>query len=602
MSSQKPKTNTRKTWRETLTLSRFMNGIVALIVLLSSCILAYFAFDNMYREKVKDAWALLYLEIENVSKNFSIILQSRHVSNDFVGRKSKNVNPSLATFKSVDNVNFRLESGEFQENLHLNELRLMERLKPGQFYITRMDQAILLVKNSGYYKKSQSQKFNYQLDIWKIDIEDYFPLKSTRLKHTIIYVLNRSGQLIHQNDDAIEQSKVLRRPLVKHFVESNYKQAQVEISNTKKERIYGFFFEIPDTNLVVFGETTRENALAQVRKIAIEYGQLVGGIILLSLFSLNFLLRSIRRGIRELIIYAEEISLGKFYNYEISSSFGEINILSRRFSHMSTALVARDKAIERLLVDKEKSIKLESSLEIAKNLQESFLPRKSHFNVDSIELASLYKPAEQVGGDWYQYHYFEDSKIFIVAIADVSGHGPGASMLTAVISTVFDENIEKGHDFNTQLFLSSVNSRILNFGRSKWMSTFQILKYDLSQKSLEVYNAGHTPPIFLREKTNKPMSILLPSVPLGVEKNDTFKSQKIKIEGKTQILLYTDCLVETENTKRKRFQKKKILNLILTSADASCKEGLASLYDEWSTFHRESEIKDDLCLIRLNLN
>lgn len=587
--------------RDKVTLSRFMSGIVFLTVFISSSVLAYYAFSKLYDEKVRDTWSLLYLEVENLSHQLSLDIESDFnplYQGEVFSSKMKR---QIATYMSNDNLNFTLSSGDFQEKIHVNELNIMEKLQLNHFYFTNIESKSVLIRNSMTSLKNSRRKKIYKLEIWPIDIKNYVPIRPARLKHTIIYILNRAGKLLHRNYREIDQATVIRRPLVQHFMKSKYKQAQVEIPNKEDEKLYGFFFEVPNTNVVIFAETTRKNALSHVRNIAIKYGQLTGLILIITIIVLNLLLKTIRKGILELIAYADQISLGRYYDYRVATSFGEINILSRRFNFMSRALVSRDKAIEELLLDRENSIKLEASLEIAKNLQENFLPSEVYFKNEYFELASFYKPTEKVGGDWYNYHIFDDTGVVVVAIADVSGHGPGASMFTAVISAVFDDFIEGLNDFDVEKFVQSVNRRILSLGKSRWMATVQIFKYDPISKKGFVYNSGHVPPISVTSGNKKAKMLLNPSIPLGIEYNPKINMEELDCNSSINLLLYTDCLFETENPSGQRFKKKKMLDIIYQNHNESSENCLEKVLREWELFHSESAIEDDLCLIKIKI-
>ena len=592
-------TERKLTWRERLTLSKFMTILVASCIIFSTCLIAYFSITRIYEEKVKDIWALLYLEVENLSIDLQTQIRDRYDPRFSSLRKSLKTKKRLATYLSKDNFNFRLRSGKFQEKLHINELNIMEKLRPQRFYFTVMGDMQLLLRNSLVSSSKHSGQKLFMLEIWPVNISSFIPIKSSRLVHTVLYVLNKAGSLLHRNNKEITQGSVLKRPLVKHFIKSNYERAQSQIVNKDGEKIFGFYFEVPQTNVVVFAETSRMNALSEAYKIMVRFAILGLGVLIFSILFVNIFLGSIKRGLRDLISHTNIIAKGKFKDFKFATSFGEISILSTRFSQMSRGLMQRDKTINNLLIERVNRIKLESSLEIAKSLQENFLPDQGTIKNDILELNFHYKSMEKVGGDWLQFHIFEETGEAIVAIGDISGHGPGASMFTAVVSAEFDRFIEQGDPNLIGEFIASLNRRVLRFGKSKWMVTFQVLSYLSKERKLKVYNFGHVPPFMMAKHFKKAKLVQIPSNPLGLEENVDIKFKEFEVKDSVDLTLYTDCLIEAENRQGKRFKKSKLLKIVEEIQSIDGKRGLNKILQQWTKFHSESEIDDDLCLIKI---
>ena len=112
-----------------------MTILVASCIIFSTWLIAYFSITRIYEEKVKDIWALLYLEVENLSIDLQTQIRDRYDPRFSSLRKSLKTKKRLATYLSKDNFNFRLRSGKFQEKLHINELNIMEKLQPQRFYL-----------------------------------------------------------------------------------------------------------------------------------------------------------------------------------------------------------------------------------------------------------------------------------------------------------------------------------------------------------------------------------------------------------------------------------------------------------------------------------
>ena len=76
--------------------------------------------------------------------------------------------------------------------------------------------------------------------------------------------------------------------------------------------------------------------------------------------------------------------------------------------------------------------RVEQDLELARNVQQAFLPSK-HPDPAGYEFYHYYLPADQIGGDYYDYIELADGRLAII-VADVVGHGVAAAMLMAKLS------------------------------------------------------------------------------------------------------------------------------------------------------------------------
>ena len=76
----------------------------------------------------------------------------------------------------------------------------------------------------------------------------------------------------------------------------------------------------------------------------------------------------------------------------------------------------------------------DKQLEFAQNLQKKIIPAPGSFVSDHYHFYSYLKPFRKVGGDFYDFHFMDNGKISLL-IADATGHGIDAAMITSMTST-----------------------------------------------------------------------------------------------------------------------------------------------------------------------
>lgn len=85
--------------------------------------------------------------------------------------------------------------------------------------------------------------------------------------------------------------------------------------------------------------------------------------------------------------------------------------------------------------------RLEFELSLARRIQNNLLPRAAPIT-PYLDIASYFNPAEEVGGDYYDYFSLGDQQIGVV-IADVSGHGPAAAMMMTMVKGILHSIVQQ---------------------------------------------------------------------------------------------------------------------------------------------------------------
>ena len=184
-----------------------------------------------------------------------------------------------------------------------------------------------------------------------------------------------------------------------------------------------------------------------------------------------------------------------------------------------------------------RQLRAETELEAARAVQQVLIPEEIP-SLPGFKIESVYRPASQVGGDFFQILPTASGGALIV-IGDVSGKGMPAAMtvslLVGTIRTLAHYTASPGE------ILAAMNRRMLV--RSKdGFTTCLVLRAD-PDGSLTMANAGHIPPYCNGEEL-----AMEAGLPLGIHAQSSYEEARLELEPGAQITLLTDGVVEARST------------------------------------------------------
>lgn len=270
----------------------------------------------------------------------------------------------------------------------------------------------------------------------------------------------------------------------------------------------------------------------------------------------------------------------------------EIGTLSRSFSNMQTSLVSYIDELQRTTAKRER---IESELQVARNIQRGMIPREFPSRA-GIDLYGEMVPAKEVGGDLYDF-FLQDGKLYF-CIGDVSGKGIPASLLMAMTRTVFRVAVQKeppvteiARELNESL--SADNDQLM-------FVTMLIGVIDLETGQMDFCNCGHNPPAILREQAV--FVEVEPNVPLGITPGFTFTGQHVDDVRGIPILLYTDGLNEAENEAHEAFGNDRLLEVMGSAPFHDSEELVTRLGAAVKAHVGGAEPSDDLTMLCIQIS
>ena len=255
-------------------------------------------------------------------------------------------------------------------------------------------------------------------------------------------------------------------------------------------------------------------------------------------------------------------------------------------------------ALERagLLEHLRQTRELEGALDAARNIQRGFLPEQLP-DIDGYELAAWWQPAQGVGGDYYDVVRLPDSR-FLLAVADVSGHGLGPSLIMASARAMLHVLARTVSDPARMLtLLSDTIYPDLQDGR---FITFCLAALDISQHTVTFANAGHGPAFHLSRGPASIRTLETTGLPIGIEQQIYPAAQApVNVAPGDLVILATDGAIELKNAEGEMFGRPRLEQLVLQYQALPARELLAKLKSAILEFSRCEHLEDDITVLIL---
>ena len=318
-------------------------------------------------------------------------------------------------------------------------------------------------------------------------------------------------------------------------------------------------------------------------------------VVLLAVSWMVFMLsRMITNPIRALAKGSQVIGRGDLdYKVEIHTR-DELEGLANSFNQMSTDLKKYTAELRRTTAEKER---VEKELEIARGIQQSFLPEAPPA-IEGVDLAALNLPAKEVGGDFYDFIPVGSQKWGLV-IADVSGKGVPAALFMALSRTLVRANVSDSVTVSEAIH--KTNSLIAENDRSNMFVTLFYGVLDPVKMTLTYVSAGHNPPFMLRKGGNDIIMLKARGVALGVVPDIGLEEKEIKLDTGDIVVLYTDGVTEAINGREEQFGQDRVITITEKSRNWTAAEIIQQIKDRVLEFSQGQPQFDDITLMVLKI-
>ncbi len=248
---------------------------------------------------------------------------------------------------------------------------------------------------------------------------------------------------------------------------------------------------------------------------------------------------------------------------------------------------------ERLHQNAEVQREMRRDLELAHEVQHGFLPQNRPV-IPGYTFYDYYRPAQQVGGDYYDYVVLKDGRVAVI-VADVVGHGVAAALLMAKMSAEARFALATEPDLTQAM--KKLNAAIEGLDLDRFI-TLALAMIDPSNDNVTIINAGHMRPIIRRADT----TIIEPgaefsSVPVGIMPEVDYRPFDFTLKSGDCVLMYTDGVNECFNCEQEQFGISRIKQILQASQPESLSDLGANIVRDVKRFIGAADQNDDICMV-----
>ncbi|MBR0059886.1 MAG: SpoIIE family protein phosphatase, partial [Selenomonadaceae bacterium] len=311
-----------------------------------------------------------------------------------------------------------------------------------------------------------------------------------------------------------------------------------------------FLAQIKSLQEKMTGEYSFMNTLSIVIPVAL--------LIILFLMSTN-LSRRFVKPINELSDSVREISGGNLDKKIDVHTGDEIEHLAICFNAMTDELKRYMANLEKETAEKER---IATELDVAKDIQNGMLPKDFPARAD-FELFATMTPAKEVGGDFYDF-YFLDETHLAITVADVSGKGISAALFMVISKTILNNFAETFYKQNGLApVVAAANEQLCANNEAMMFVTVFIGVLDLESGEFTYVNAGHNPPVVYHAEENRCEFLDVKKYfVLGPMAGIPFVEQKINFKRGDLIFIYTDGVTEALNVAEEEYLPDRLINFM----------------------------------------
>jgi sigma-B regulation protein RsbU (phosphoserine phosphatase) len=290
---------------------------------------------------------------------------------------------------------------------------------------------------------------------------------------------------------------------------------------------------------------------------------------------------------------------GSFSHRITASGRDQLADLSRSFNTMTENL-------ERLLAVAKEKERLQAEVEIAREVQEQLYP-KTIPTLKSVSVIGLCHPARMVSGDYYDYQKLAGNKLAI-AIGDVAGKGISAALLMASIQSAMRMELRaslelaspsptplNGSRLSTARMVSELNQQLHATSAPEKFATFFFALYDEDSRIVTYTNAGHMPPILIRDGGSTLLDIN--GTVVGAFPFSQYDESKIELRSGDLLVCYTDGITEPENEYGEMFGEERLIELVAKHSERDDRQIIETVMESVRQWTGAPELSDDMTVL-----
>jgi phosphoserine phosphatase RsbU/P len=309
------------------------------------------------------------------------------------------------------------------------------------------------------------------------------------------------------------------------------------------------------------------------------------------------LARRLTRSVNALYEGTQRVISGDFGHRIPVRTNDQLGSLAQSFNQMTSNL-------ERLVVVEKERERLQTELEIAREVQGQLYPKKAP-PLCGLKLTVQCDPARMVSGDYYDYQELGGKRLAF-AIGDVAGKGISAALLMATLQASLRSQMaryqptkesECSHqpEINVGTLVSTLNKQLFANTSPEKYATFFFALFDEQTRTLTYTNAGHLSPLLFRNGEVKPLDTN--GMVVGAFPFSQYDESCLTLDTGDLLVCYTDGITEPENAYGEEFGEARLVDLVRKHWHRDDSEIIKIVLDAVRSWTGSPELFDDMTLL-----
>lgn len=322
---------------------------------------------------------------------------------------------------------------------------------------------------------------------------------------------------------------------------------------------------------------------------------IAGGFLLLvelvSLISSIGLTRTITRSVHDLYQGTQLVAAGDFSHQIPVRGDHQLSELATSFNSMTSK-------IRHYVGEMRKKDRLESEIEIARQVQARLFPRTVP-QLRTLTMAGVCLPGRFISGDYYDFVRLDDQHTAI-ALGDVSGKGVSAALLMASIQSALHTQLRfSGTDQNPSLstatLMALISQQLYESTPPEKYATFFCSVYNDDTGMLYYTNCGHLRPILIR--AGQVQTLTGDGMVVGLLPKVHYEQHEIQLLEGDVLVIFSDGVSEAENGAGKEFGEDRLAQLLTQHSDRPIEEILQTVTGAIRAWVHDPEGQDDTTIV-----
>ncbi len=234
-------------------------------------------------------------------------------------------------------------------------------------------------------------------------------------------------------------------------------------------------------------------------------------------------------------------------------------------------------------------------LDQARDVQDFILPSVLP-ETEKVRFSAIFEPMDKIGGDFYDIMEV-DKGVYGLLIADVTGHGIQAALLTFMTSFAFKNLVLQ--TLSTSKVVTATNEKLYNRMPNGSFITMFYAIYDAHHKTLTYTQAGHPEGFVLRQESNEIISLTSEGQLVGAFRNEfvNYTESKIQLRIGDKLILYTDAILEVRNTMDVMIKREEFTSFLINNSHRPINDLLNSVRAFGLDYSGKECFSDDFTLL-----